>query len=167
MVEIRKRISLKLSAFSFALIVCSVVFVQCPLVCSQSTNMEKALAFLNNVSGLDMAKYEVKLDDYRPNTVGDADFTGSYILTSSNAQVTAHFIFKNNSIVFCHAYRLSGGSLLFLDKAPISPIAAVSDFLTRYKEFLGGSYLQPIQDILGAVTEFKDTVKTTIHTLNG
>ena len=132
-----------------------------PLVSAGLTNQEKALGFLGEVVGLDLAEYDVQLkwyNDYSSyaNRLYDADLTCD--LKSESSQMTAKFFFKNNAKFICDIRDLKGPMLL--TQSTTDRLDASKGFMDRYQAFTGSSYLEPLTQMLHNVTELKNMTVT-------
>ena len=144
------------------------LIMQSPLtVSAELTNQEKALGFLGDVVGLDLAKYDVELkwyNDYSSyaNRLYDADLTCD--LKSESSQMTAKFFFKNNAKFICDIRDLKGPMLLTQSASATDRLDAAKGFMDRYQDFTGSSYLEPLTQMLHNVTELK-TITVTVNDL--
>jgi hypothetical protein len=132
-----------------------------PVVAAELTNQQKALGFLGDVVGLDLAKYDVELkwyNDYSSyaNRLYDADLTCD--LKSESSQMTAKFFFKNNAKFICDIRDLKGPMLL--TQSTTDRLDAAKGFMDRYQAFTGSSYLEPLTQMLHNVTEPKNMTVT-------
>ena len=143
-------------------LILSLLLVQTsPIISAEVTNQEKAVDFLGDVVGLDLAKYNVDLkwyNDYSSyaNSLYDADLTCD--LKSETSQMTAKFFFKNNAKFICQIRDLKGPMLL--TQSTTDRLDAAKGFMDRYQAFTGSSYLEPLTQMLHNVTEPKNMTVT-------
>ena len=122
---------------------------------------EKAVDFLEDVVGLDLAKYEVELkyyNDYSSDSNSLYDVDATYNLKSEGSQLTAKFFLKNNAKFICQLRGLKG-SMLLTQSAP-NVLESVKGFMERYQNFAGASYVEPLREMLHNVTELKNMTVT-------
>jgi hypothetical protein len=72
--------------------------------------------------------------------------------------MTAKFWFKNNAKFTCLIMNLHGSMLL--SQPATDRLDAAKGFMDRYQSFTGGSYLQPLREMLHNVTELKNMTVT-------
>ena len=127
-----------------------------PTVSAELTNQQKALGFLGEVVGLDLAKYDVELKSYKDyssyaNGLCDSEIT--YKLTSEKDQMSFNFFIKENAKFICRVSDARGSKILTQSAAGM--LDAAKGFMDRYQEFAGG-YIQPLKEILYNATELKN-----------
>jgi hypothetical protein len=134
------------------------LIVQIPSLASAAlTYQEKAVGFLSDVVGIDLSRYETQLKSYNDyssysNSIYDVDAT--YSLTSEGSQMTAKFYIKDNAKFICSMRDLRGS--IFLTQSTTDKLDVAKAFMRRYQSFAGGSYVEPLNQMLQNVTELKN-----------
>lgn len=119
--------------------------VQFSNVLAASANQEKAVVFLRDVAGLDMAKYELTFSQDSPNT--------KYTFESGNNTIDVLCDFRNGVLVACALFPMSGSPLL---SQPVTDaLTTAKSFVVRYQDFSQASYVQGMRDTLNAVSELE------------
>jgi hypothetical protein len=121
---------------------------------TELTNQEKALNFLSDVVGLDLAKYHVELKSN--DVLADGDVR--YYLVCEGSQVTTQFFFEGNTKL---SYRMMDSrDPILCTQSATDRIDAAKGFMERYQTFTGGAYLTPLKEMLENITELKNTIVT-------
>ena len=153
-----------LKRFNVALvlaIVLALLLAQVPRAYSaESSAPENALLFLTDVAGLDMTKYDAKLEKVSslPSGVGAPDLVFvKYALTSDGSKIEVICHLRNNAVSWCKLYPLEG-SPLFAQPAT-NALDAAKSFLDRYQTYSGVSHVQPMRKMLDTVAELTPMTK--------
>ncbi len=127
---------------------------------AESVASDKALVFLSDVVGLDIAKYNVTLKSIVDSPVGSNDdaISVAYTLTLGGDKIDAICQFKNNAVYWCKLYPIIGSPLFTTPS--INVIDETRRILNGYQSYSGASYLQEMQSMLDSVTEFTSMAKT-------
>jgi hypothetical protein len=113
------------------------------------STQDATLAFLREVAGFDMAKYEMTSARDTP--------TVKYVFTSGNNTIDVLCEFRDNALVWCHVYRISGSPLL--TQPPTNVLDSAKIFLNRYQNYSKATYLQPLENTLNQINELSDGTK--------
>jgi hypothetical protein len=140
-----------------------ILIVHAPVAYSaQLTAQEKTSMVLRDVVGFDMTKYDTKLvaDDvsYPSNLGGLPQEFVKYSLESDSSNLSASCYFINGTLAYCYLYTLQGQQRYAQPSA--SSLEMTKGLLQRYSNYLGVSYLQPMQNILDTLTELKPMTTT-------
>jgi hypothetical protein len=140
----------------------SVSSVAIPVYSSELTVPEKALAFLEDVTLLDMARYNASLElndvSYLDELHGLAQHNVLYILVSDEGELEAAFGFKNESFTHCMLGTL--GSPLYVEPQPANIVDAAKGFLQRYQAYTGDPDFDGVKDF-EEMRSILDTVDVT------
>jgi hypothetical protein len=144
-------------------LVLTLSFAQLPNAYStEPTAPEKAIAFLTDVAGLDMAKYVVTLVydivEYPSSLGGLAEESVKYALESNESKIDANYIFRNDTLSYCHLTVLKG-SLLYAQPPSENVLDTAKNIFQRYQNYSGTTDRQTMLNMLNTVTEM-NTVKT-------
>lgn len=142
----------------------AIALVRFPTTYSRElTAPEKAMAFLTDVVKIDIAKYDIKLLShlrYPSNLSSPSDEGIIYRLESNGSKFQAVAEFKNGRLNFFKMYMLEGSTLFYAELPPANMLDAARGLIKRYQTFSGDAYLQPMCDMLDAVTELKPMTMT-------
>lgn len=162
-----KRISLKKSSAAVLMMVLLAILLQTSIVNSATpTASEKSLTFVEDVAGLNLAKYKVQLVMNNKTSPSDSrSFAIESVLyklesTDSKLEIACDFI--GNTLTWCKIYRIAGSPLFA--RPPIASVGGVKSLLGRYQTHSDVSYLQPMQDTLNTITEIHPLTKTVGNT---
>lgn len=122
-----------------------------------SNPKEKSLTFLTTVANIDLSKYNSTLvsDQVAYNTAYGGHEV-RYNLKSSNNTLDTTFMFKDDKLVWCTIYVLSGEPI-FAKKATADLNLQASDLLEQYQSYTGSSKYQAMQDTLKLIDYTKDS----------
>jgi len=112
---------------------------------------EMVKTFLKDVALLDVEKYKIEL----VNVLGDSWL---YRLTSAESRIEMSCDIRNNTLVSLWLNPISG-SLDFVQSAT-DTLTESKSLLERYQTFSQATYLQPLRDMLNAVTELESMTTT-------
>jgi hypothetical protein len=154
--------------FSILLLASLFLLAQIPTVHSEEFTAEKkTLAYLSDVTGLDLSKYSI--------TGGLVEFPAGYSnsinnywkqenvdyqLNATNSQMTATFNFQNGIIEFCFI-TIQQGLPIYSQQPSSNSLDVTQDFLQRYQNYaskyydVDTSYIQPMRDSLSKMVELK------------
>ncbi len=134
--------------------------VNTPLGKAAASNpREKALSFLADVVSIDVGKYNVTLvSDGSPyNVVNSADQEEvRYKLENSKNTLDVTCLFKNNALVWCTIYVLSG-SPVYTQTPSTNLLDQVSTLLDRYQNYTSSSRYQGMKSMLSLLQTADDT----------
>ncbi|MCW4009595.1 MAG: hypothetical protein NWF05_03125 [Candidatus Bathyarchaeota archaeon] len=134
-----------------------------------STAKEKLPAFLSQVIGIDLSKYEVASEGY--STSYPSDYGGfvkqevmSFNLTSSSSQIYGMCIL-DNGLVAGIVFRPTLGSLIYSQQPSTNALDEIKNIVTRYQTFaqnfgIATLHLTPALSMLNSVTELKSSNTT-------
>ena len=162
-----KQLTKKFHIWLVLIMLFTLLIVQAPITYSAETNDPgEVLTFLRDVVMLDMAKYNVTLAGTTdiPAYLGGppVGITGKYILESAESKIDVLFRIRDNTIVSVSLNPLEG-SPLFVQPAT-DALEAAKSFMDSYRAFSQKAYLQPLQDMLNAVTEMEFVTVTSGNT---
>jgi DNA-binding transcriptional ArsR family regulator len=124
---------------------------------------ENVVTFLEEVIQLDTTKYYATLErntiEYKAVLGGITEETLTYRLKSEESELVLDFRFRNQTL---SRYRLDviEGTPIYLEPQPSSILEITDNFLQRYQDYAGVSYIEPMRNILATVNETKDFEKT-------
>src|SRR4030042_747586 len=155
----------KLSAVAFLALIIAVPLAQVPKAYSaELTGSEKAISFLRDVVGLDMARYNVTLKgghiDYPYELGGLSEESLNFGLFADESQLSATFLIRNGTLSYCSMDVLKG-TPLYDQPQSANVLDTAKTVLQRYQTYSGAPYLQPMREMLDAVTELKTMTATT------
>ena len=121
------------------------LLIQMSNVSAESSNQEKAIGFLRDVAGLDMAKY---------NLTNSMEFPGiKYTFTGNDSTIDMLCDYRNDVLVACALFPMSGSPIL---SEPVTDsLAAAKNLVDRYYAYSKVSYVQQMQDTLNMITALK------------
>lgn len=132
-----------------------------PLTDQQKADEAKAVAFLTNVTGLDMKKYDVKLgvdrhEPYDPNLPPPrSEETVHCNLTTTDGRIlNVICMFRGDSVIWCKLYPIKG-SPLFAQSKPSNDIIATKNLLDRLQNFSATTYLPTMRSMLDSVSKIE------------
>jgi DNA-binding transcriptional ArsR family regulator len=134
---------------------------------SWSSPTDKALTVLQNVTQMDMTRYEAALlsdtVEYRSDLGGVIEEIIKYSLTSNESTVDVTLRFRNSHL---SRYQLSvdEGSPIYVQPQPTDALAATRGILERYKSYAGDSYLEEMSNLLSSVNATNNNQTTSNHT---
>lgn len=125
-------------------------------------DMALALAFLTNVVGLDMTKYNatasVTTYSADPNIPVIFDEEVHYNLTSAGRRpLDAICLFRGNSLYWCKLYYPVDELPFFAQPATPNALSAAKSLLDRIHNFSAATYLTTMRSMLDSVAEPKDS----------
>ncbi len=128
-------------------------------------DMALALAFLTNVVGLDMTKYNatasVTTYSTDPNIPMIFDEEVHYNLTSAGRRpLDAICLFRGNSLYWCKLYYAVDELPFFAQPAASDALSAAKSLLDRIQNFSATTYLPTMRSMLDSVTELKSSTIT-------
>jgi hypothetical protein len=154
-----------LKVFGLALLlVWSTMLIHIPTVYSEvpvQENVEsqaKVAAFLSEVGGFNISKYEVLLNNYRNFDTGFADAIGSYDLVADSGNLSVSCNFRTNNIVGLEVFPRFGSTLFSQDKG--NTVSAFDRILVNYQNFSKAPYIAPLRELLSQLTELTNVTKT-------
>jgi hypothetical protein len=118
---------------------------------------ENALTFLTNVANIDLSRYNSTLvsDQVAYNTAyGGHEIR--YNLKNDNNTLDTTFMFKDDKLVWCTIYVLSGEPI-FAKKATDDLYLQANELLEQYQSYTGSSKYQAMQDTLKLIDYTKDS----------
>src|SRR3990170_519393 len=121
---------------------------------------DKSLAFITNVVGLDMTKYNVTHvgeDTLVPSgTVGIVNDMTNHILEYNGSKLAIMCIHRNGSLVSYNLDRLNG-SILTAQPPAENALESAKTFLQNYTAYLQQApYLQPMNDLLSSLPDLQN-----------
>ncbi|MGB9960450.1 MAG: hypothetical protein ACPLKQ_08065 [Candidatus Bathyarchaeales archaeon] len=153
--------ALSLKKFNVALVsavVLMLLLLQIPTAyLVESTTGNKVLAFLKDVVGLDITKYDAKQVTVPVQSdLSDLYETGwiKYTLTSPESKIDILCNFRNNLLVWCKLTVIAG-SPLYIQSQPANVIEAAKGIIQRYQIYSGASYIKTMQNMLEQINELK------------
>ena len=120
----------------------AVLFLQLPVAFSDDVKVsasEKAMAFITNVVGLDVAKYSVQVRVSKTTDSGLFDKVVKYNLTSTESMLDVISLFRNNKLVWCKLYPIQGAPL-FIQTASTSSLDAAKAVIDRLQNYSTTTY---------------------------
>lgn len=121
---------------------------------------QKALMFMSNVAGLDMAKYAVQTGAMNLSAISGVpgEEMIKYTLTATGNQLDVDFIFRNNTLVWCTLYPIQGSPLY--TQSETDAFSAANTILANYQNFSQTSYIPTIKSMLNSATQLQNTTDT-------
>lgn len=135
---------------------------------AEDTPQDTTLKFLEDVAGIDIAKYQIKTINVLDMNVGIADKSIKYVFESDGRKIEVSSLFKNDNLVWCKINNLAGS--LILNVPTGNSLDSAKSLMDRYQTFSKAPYLKPIRDSLNTLTELKsitvetDNVKLEVYT---
>jgi hypothetical protein len=91
--------------------------------------------------------------------LGVADQSVKCTFESDGSKMEVISDFKNGDLIWCKIYRLQGSPILNVSSA--DALDSAKSLMNRYQSVSKASYLEPMQDSLGTLTELKSMTKET------
>ena len=167
MIRANKRLSWSYTVFVWFLIV--TIGLNFSSVCnaanpeySESTAPEKVLIVLEDVVGLDMAKYSTDLEFYAQapflyfEVLPQEDV--KYLLESNESKLEVISAFADEKLRSLNIYLMDGSPLT--TKPVTSPLEMAKDFLDKYSTYSDGSYYSTMRSMLDNVEGDINIIKT-------
>ena len=165
-----KHFKLKVGLVSSLLMLLVVLLAQIPLASAEPSVQDKASAFLSDVVGLDIAKYNAKIEG--PTVNYGSTFGSSvkeerilFVLESKESQTRADFVFENGLLGYCSLSHIKGPAVY--KKSPsTSVLEQAKAIIQKYQSYADQnfeadtSYVQSMRSMLSAVSELKSLEKT-------
>jgi hypothetical protein len=133
-----------------------------PAHSTELTVPEKALAFLEYVVMLDLAKYNTNLvvnQVFYPSELGGlAQEIGKFTLEAEESKLNVLFKAVNKTLVACILDML--GSPLYTQQPSSNPLDMADDFLQRYQTYTGDSDIEIMRYMLSTFDEIKNVAVT-------
>ena len=130
----------------------------------ESTSQQKGLAILNNVVGVDLAKYGATVAK-QPSDV----YLGvlpqenlQYTLQSNESTLNIAYTFVNGNLQMIHV--LEGKGLPITTKSATAPIEIAKDFLSSYQNYSGNPFYGEIKTMLNNIDASKSLTTTVGNT---
>jgi hypothetical protein len=142
---------------------------------SWSGSANSAISFLENVTQIDVSKYQATLlsrtVEYRSDLGGTVEEIMRYSLTSSDSKMDVVFRFRNNRLSKYQIIMLEGTSI-YSNAQPYSVLDTAKTLLERFRVFDDSHYLENMSSILALVNrmeniEIKEANIKLIATFNG
>lgn len=167
----------RLKGFNVLLVIAvilAVSFLQLPkaystVATSDTAASNKALAFMANVVGLDIAKYsaQVQVSNFTGNEVFDNghfdnrlfDKIVKYSLTSAGSKVEVISLLRNDTVVWCKLYPIEGSPLFALTPST-NGLLATKGVLSRLQNYQPASYLATMRGMLDTVPSRTNSTTT-------
>ena len=141
---------------------------------TELTDKENAVAFLKDVVGLDISKYNITIAYYQkyPTTLPEINAyyaEANYIFEAPGSKIEASCHFRNNTLTSLSLNELVG-SMLFAQPQPKDLLSAAKELIQKYQTYSGASYLQTMRNMLDPVKEINpitvisDNIKLEIST---
>jgi hypothetical protein len=155
----------KQMCLSLTLIVAlAVLFAYLPLLRSaENSEADEVLLFLEDVIGIDVAKYNVTLlgtsvtyPDWRD---GLEQVAGKICLESKTSRLDVLFKFRNSMLSWC-LVRTVEGTPHYLDVHSGNICDLASGFLEKYQIYVGDSELEAMRNILNGIEGTDNATKT-------
>lgn len=146
-----------LALVHLAILVILPMFVQPPTAYpTEPSAQEKTLRFLDDVVGLDIAKYNLTLRSHvvEVKDGGLCEENLYYILESERNTLTVDVTFTNKTLSYC-SISVSYGLPLYVQK-PLDVIGEVKRILKQYQICFGVSHISAMYEMLNQVTEIKN-----------
>jgi len=154
----------KLCSALILVVVLAVLFVYSSTVyLTKSSDADEALAFLEKVVSLDIAKYNVTQlgtsVTYPEWLAGLAQLTGKYTLESETSKIDVLFKFRNGTLSWC-LLRILEGSPHYLNVPSANIRDLATSFLQNYQEYTVDSELEAMRNMLDLVDITENSTKT-------
>jgi len=139
-------------------IVIALVLIQVPRAyTAEATKPEKALTFLTDVVGLNLASYNAKLVGVMENGPFNSTVV-KYTLESNESKLDVLYLSTGNVYVWCKLTPLKGAPL-FAQPATTT-IDGAKSILERYQTYAGASYLQEMRNSLDTMSVLEPKTTT-------
>ncbi|MGD0995267.1 MAG: hypothetical protein ABR909_07065 [Candidatus Bathyarchaeia archaeon] len=122
-----------------------------------SAMSRNAVSFMSNVAELDLAKYTVQVEAINISATSGVpnEEALKYSFTATGSNLDVILIFRNDILVWCKLYPISGSPLY--TQSQTDPLSAAHNLLENYRNFSQASYIPTFTSMLNSASRLQNT----------